>query len=81
MTVFYRRTRDEMPTYPDEVEAGLVENVELEELVPKRVKAPERPVVVRVRGFAEVQQCISKHVAVTEGKRCLRCDPEFTAPV
>ncbi|MBN1942546.1 MAG: FAD-dependent oxidoreductase [Phycisphaerae bacterium] len=33
VTVLYRRTRDEMPAYPDEVEAGLVEGVELEELV------------------------------------------------
>jgi NADPH-dependent glutamate synthase beta subunit-like oxidoreductase len=33
VTVLYRRTRGEMPAYPDEVEAGLVEGVELEELV------------------------------------------------
>jgi len=33
VTVLYRRTRDEMPAYPDEVESGLVEGVELEELV------------------------------------------------
>ena len=51
------------------------------ELAPRRVKAPERPVAERVRGFAEVEQCISRHAAVTEAKRCLRCDLEFTAPV
>ncbi len=33
VTVLYRRTRDEMPAYPEEVEAGLAEGVKLEELV------------------------------------------------
>jgi NADH-quinone oxidoreductase subunit F len=33
VTVFYRRTREEMPAYKEEVEAGLMEGVILEELV------------------------------------------------
>jgi NADH-quinone oxidoreductase subunit F len=33
VTVFYRRTREEMPAYKEEVEAGLAEGVILEELV------------------------------------------------
>ena len=33
VTVFYRRTRQEMPAYKEEVEAGLVEGIKIEELV------------------------------------------------
>jgi NADH-quinone oxidoreductase subunit F len=33
VTVFYRRTRGEMPAYKEEVEAGLAEGVKLEELI------------------------------------------------
>ena len=33
VTIFYRRTREEMPAYREEVEAGLAEGVHLEELV------------------------------------------------
>lgn len=33
VTVFYRRTREEMPAYKEEVEAGLAEGILLEELV------------------------------------------------
>ena len=40
VTVFYRRTRDEMPAYGEEVEAGLAEGVKLETLVvPGAVRA------------------------------------------
>jgi NADH-quinone oxidoreductase subunit F len=33
VTVFYRRTRGEMPAYKEEVEAGLAEGIKLEELI------------------------------------------------
>ena len=33
VTVFYRRTREDMPAYREEIEAGLAEGVVLEELV------------------------------------------------
>ena len=33
MTIFYRRTRDEMPAFPEEIEAALQEGVRLETLV------------------------------------------------
>jgi NADH-quinone oxidoreductase subunit F len=33
VTVFYRRTRDEMPAYAEEIEAGLAEGIRLEALV------------------------------------------------
>jgi NADPH-dependent glutamate synthase beta subunit-like oxidoreductase len=45
-----------------------------------RVKAPETPVMERVRGFAEVELSINEHAAVCEAKRCLRCDLDFTHP-
>ena len=45
-----------------------------------RVKAPETPVMERVRGFAEVELSINEHAAVCEAKRCLRCDLDFTQP-
>jgi NADH-quinone oxidoreductase subunit F len=51
-----------------------------DEVTPARVKAPERPVAERVRGFAEVEMSINEHAAVCEARRCLRCDLEFTQP-
>ncbi|MCY3024146.1 MAG: FAD-dependent oxidoreductase, partial [Planctomycetota bacterium] len=33
VTIFYRRTRDEMPAYKEEIEAGLAEGIKLETLV------------------------------------------------
>jgi NADH-quinone oxidoreductase subunit F len=33
VTMFYRRTRAEMPAYPEEIEAGLAEGIRIEELV------------------------------------------------
>ena len=33
VTVFYRRTRDEMPAYAEEIEAGLAEGIKIETLV------------------------------------------------
>jgi NADH-quinone oxidoreductase subunit F len=33
VTIFYRRTRDEMPAYAEEIEAGLAEGIKLETLV------------------------------------------------
>jgi NADH-quinone oxidoreductase subunit F len=33
VTMFYRRTREEMPAYEEEIEAGLAEGISLEELV------------------------------------------------
>ncbi|MFC1782071.1 NADH-quinone oxidoreductase subunit NuoF [Planctomycetota bacterium] len=40
VTIFYRRTKHEMPAYTEEIEAGLVEGVKIEELVtPVAVKA------------------------------------------
>jgi NADH-quinone oxidoreductase subunit F len=33
VTVFYRRTRDEMPAYAEEIEAALAEGIKIEELV------------------------------------------------
>ena len=44
VTVFYRRTRREMPAYAEEVEAGLAEGVRIEELV--------APVAVRTESGA-----------------------------
>ncbi|MCX7934997.1 MAG: FAD-dependent oxidoreductase, partial [Planctomycetota bacterium] len=49
-----------------------------DELPAERVKAPERPVAERIRGFAEVEMSISEYNAVREARRCLRCDLEFT---
>ncbi|MBN1554860.1 MAG: FAD-dependent oxidoreductase [Phycisphaerae bacterium] len=51
-----------------------------DELPPRRVKAPERPVAERVRSFAEVEMAISEYAAICEAKRCLRCDLAFTEP-
>jgi NADH-quinone oxidoreductase subunit F len=56
------------------------EDMDENALSPARVKAPERPVAERVRGFAEVELCIGEHAAVCEARRCLRCDLEFTQP-
>ena len=42
VTIFYRRTREEMPAYKEEIEAGLAEGIILEELV--------TPVAVHSRG-------------------------------
>jgi len=45
-TILYRRTRKEMPAYPEEVEAGLEEGVKIEFLVaPVRVRVHEGKVV------------------------------------
>jgi NADH-quinone oxidoreductase subunit F len=52
-----------------------------EEAIVGRVRAPERPVAERIRGFAEVEQCIDRPAALREAGRCLRCDLEFTEPL
>lgn len=45
-TILYRRTRKEMPAYPEEVEAGLEEGVKIEFLVaPVRVRVRDEKVV------------------------------------
>jgi NADH-quinone oxidoreductase subunit F len=45
-TILYRRTRKEMPAYPEEVEAGLEEGVKIEYLVaPVRVRVRDEKVV------------------------------------
>ena len=45
-TILYRRTRKEMPAYPEEIEAGLEEGVEIEFLTaPVRVRIAEGKVV------------------------------------
>ena len=45
-TILYRRTRKEMPAYPEEVEAGLEEGVKIEYLVaPVRVRIRDEKVV------------------------------------
>ena len=45
-----------------------------------RLEVPLRPVAARNRCFAEVEMCPAEKDAVTEARRCLRCDLDFTQP-
>ena len=45
-----------------------------------RVTPPELPLDQRRRCFHEVEMCISESQALSEARRCLRCDLEFTHP-
>jgi NADH-quinone oxidoreductase subunit F len=45
-----------------------------------RLELPLLPVVARTRCFAEVELCPTEEQALTEARRCARCDLEFTQP-
>ncbi len=45
-----------------------------------RLEVPLRPVATRNRCFAEVEMCPAEKDVVTEARRCLRCDLDFTQP-
>lgn len=42
-----------------------------------RTKAPELPLEERLKGFDEVEECLSDEQAVYEASRCLQCDLEL----
>ena len=57
---------------------GLGEEEESE--VTPRVEVPHLPVAERLDNFKEVELCISEEAALSEARRCMRCDLEFTHP-
>ena len=52
-----------------------------EEPVGHRLQIGELAVHLRKKDFREVELAVSREAAVTEAKRCMRCDLDFTAPV
>jgi NADPH-dependent glutamate synthase beta subunit-like oxidoreductase len=46
-----------------------------------RVAVPQLCVAERCGNFNEVELAIGEHAAMTEARRCMRCDLEFTHPV
>jgi len=69
-------TRDYLPT-SSKLEVPLSdissEETELDQIRPE---IPKRPVEERVKNFNEVEQSLTKELAVREARRCLRCDLE-----
>jgi NADPH-dependent glutamate synthase beta subunit-like oxidoreductase/NAD-dependent dihydropyrimidine dehydrogenase PreA subunit len=62
VTIFYRRTRDEMPAYDEEIEAALEEGVEIEYMVaPKGIK--------EVNGVVEIEFIRMKMGDIDSSKR------------
>jgi NADH-quinone oxidoreductase subunit F len=60
VTVFYRRTRNEMPAYPEEIEASLAEGIRIEELVaPVEVKAKNNTLA----GVRFIRNCLGERDA------------------
>ncbi len=57
-----------------------VQAVEEEDSPTFRLEVPLRPVAARNRCFTEVEMCPGEKDAVTEARRCLRCDLDFTQP-
>jgi NADH-quinone oxidoreductase subunit F len=45
-----------------------------------RLELPLLPVPQRKKCFAEVELCPTEEQALTEARRCARCDLEFTQP-
>jgi hypothetical protein len=45
-----------------------------------RLELPLLPVAKRTGCFAEVELCPTEEQALTEARRCARCDLEFTQP-
>jgi len=46
-----------------------------------RAVQPALPIKSRIRGFEEVEGCLTEAQALREASRCLRCDLDFTQPL
>jgi len=72
--------RNYQPIRPAEhVDPVELTDQELENLI--RPKIPRKSGNTRINSFVEVEECLSKDVAILEAKRCLRCDLEIQVEI
>lgn len=78
VTIFYRRTRDTMPAYKEEVEAGLAEGIVIEELVtPVAVQSKNG----KLTGIRLIRNRLGEKDASGRGKPVPVKGSEFDAPL
>jgi NADH-quinone oxidoreductase subunit F len=78
VTIFYRRTRDGMPAYKEEVEAGLAEGIVIEELVtPVAVQSKNG----KLTGIRFIRNTLGARDASGRGKPVAIKGSEFDAPL